>query len=75
MMPTTSLTMSDQIQTFPYKYSDRVTVDVGHSHLFFQDGPFCIANAALNGGSSHCTAATPAAAVLLSGKPTYQQIS
>jgi long-chain fatty acid transport protein len=58
-----------------YKYSDRVTVDVGYSHLFFQDGPFCIANAALNGGSSHCTAATPAAAVLLSGKPTYQQIS
>jgi long-chain fatty acid transport protein len=51
-----------------YAYSDRVTVDVGYSHLFFQDGSFCIANAALNRGTSHCTAATPAGAVLLSGK-------
>ena len=51
-----------------YKYSDQVTVDIGYSHLFFQDGPYCIASAALNGGTSHCTAATPAGAVLLSGK-------
>jgi len=51
-----------------YKYSDQVTVDIGYSHLFFQDGSFCIANAALTGGTSHCTAATPAGAVLLSGK-------
>jgi long-chain fatty acid transport protein len=51
-----------------YKYSDKVTIDLGYSHLFFQDGTFCIANAALNGGSSHCSTATPAGAVLLSGK-------
>jgi long-chain fatty acid transport protein len=51
-----------------YKYSDKITVDVGYSHVFFQDGSICIANAALNGGSSHCSATTPAGAVLLSGK-------
>ena len=51
-----------------YRYTDHVTVDIGYAHLFFEDGSFCIANAALNSGSSHCTAATPAGAVLLSGK-------
>ena len=50
-----------------YKYSEQLSVDVGYSHLFFQDAPFCIANAALNGGTSHCTAGTPPAAVLLRG--------
>jgi long-chain fatty acid transport protein len=51
-----------------YKFSDKITVDVGYSHLFFQDGTFCIASASLNGGSTHCNAATSPAAVLLSGK-------
>jgi long-chain fatty acid transport protein len=51
-----------------YKVTDKVVVDLGYSHLFFQDGAFCIANAVLNGGSTHCNAGTPAAAVLLSGK-------
>jgi long-chain fatty acid transport protein len=51
-----------------FKYSDKITLDVGYSHLFFQDGTFCIASAALNGGTTHCNAATPAGAVLLSGK-------
>jgi long-chain fatty acid transport protein len=52
-----------------YKYSEKISFDLGYSHLFFEDGTFCIANAAVNpGGSSHCNAATPAAAVLLSGK-------
>jgi long-chain fatty acid transport protein len=50
-----------------YKYSEKITLDVGYSHLFFQDGTFCIANALIN-GTTHCNAATPAAAVLLSGK-------
>jgi len=51
-----------------YKLSDKAVVDFGYSHLFFQDGTFCIANPVFNGGSTHCNAATPAAAVLLSGK-------
>jgi long-chain fatty acid transport protein len=49
-----------------YKYSDRLTFDAGYSHLFFQDGSFCIASPAT--GSTHCNAATPAPAVLISGK-------
>ena len=51
-----------------YKVTDKVIVDFGYSHLFFQDGTFCIANALLNAGTTHCNAGTPAAAVLLSGK-------
>lgn len=51
-----------------YRYSSQLTFDVGYEHLFFDGGSFCIANAALNGGTSHCNAGTPAAAVLLSGK-------
>jgi long-chain fatty acid transport protein len=52
-----------------YRFSERITLDVAYSHLFFQDGSYCIASAALNGGTTHCNAATPAAAVLLTGKP------
>jgi long-chain fatty acid transport protein len=51
-----------------YKVTDTVIVDFGYSHLFFQDGAFCIANPLLNAGTTHCNAGTPAAAVLLSGK-------
>jgi long-chain fatty acid transport protein len=51
-----------------YKLSDRMTVDFAYSHLFFQDANYCIASAALNGGTSHCNAATPPSAVLLTGK-------
>jgi long-chain fatty acid transport protein len=51
-----------------YKISDQITADLGYSHLFFQDASFCIASPAGNLGSSHCNAATPPAAVLLSGK-------
>jgi long-chain fatty acid transport protein len=51
-----------------YKVNDTISVDVGYSHLFFEDGTFCIANPTANGGSTHCTAATPASAVLLTGK-------
>jgi long-chain fatty acid transport protein len=50
-----------------YKYSEQISFDLGYSHLFFQDAPFCIANAAQNGGTSHCNAGTPPAAVLLRG--------
>ena len=50
-----------------YKYSEQISFDFGYSHLFFQDAPFCIASAAQNGGSSHCGAGTPPAAVLLRG--------
>jgi long-chain fatty acid transport protein len=51
-----------------YKVTDKIIVDFGYSHLFFQDGSFCIANPLLNAGTTHCNAGTPAAAVLLSGK-------
>jgi long-subunit fatty acid transport protein len=51
-----------------YKVTDTVIVDFGYSHLFFQDGAFCIANPLLNAGTTHCNGGTPAAAVLLSGK-------
>jgi long-chain fatty acid transport protein len=51
-----------------YKVSNHVTADIGYSHLFFQDASFCIANPAVNGGSSHCNATTLPGAVLLSGK-------
>jgi len=50
-----------------YKYSEQISFDLGYSHLFFQDAPFCIANAAQNGGSSHCKAGTSPPAVLLRG--------
>src|SRR5262249_1051287 len=48
-----------------YKVTDQVSVDVGYSHLFFEDGTFCIASPPANGGSPHCNAGTPASAVLL----------
>jgi long-chain fatty acid transport protein len=51
-----------------YKHSDHLTFDFGYAHVFFGDGPFCIANAALNGGTSHCRPGTPPGAVLLSGR-------
>ena len=51
-----------------YKYSEQIIVDFGYSHVFLEDAPFCIASAAANpGGSTHCNARTPAAAVLLRG--------
>jgi long-chain fatty acid transport protein len=51
-----------------YKYSDNVMFDVGYAHVFFEDGTFCIANAAANGGTSHCRPSTPPTAILLSGR-------
>ena len=51
-----------------YKLSETMSVDAAYSHLFFADGSYCIANASINGGTTHCNAATPATAVLLSGK-------
>jgi long-chain fatty acid transport protein len=50
-----------------YKYSEQVVVDIGYSHIFFDEAPFCIANAAVNGGSTHCSGSTSPAAVLLRG--------
>jgi long-chain fatty acid transport protein len=51
-----------------YKYSEKIIVDFAYSHIFFEDAPFCIASAAANpGGSTHCNAATPPAAILLRG--------
>jgi len=50
-----------------YKYSAQISLDIGYSHLFLDDASFCVANASLNGGTSHCSASTPAAAVLLRG--------
>jgi len=51
-----------------YKYSDQLTFDIGYAHVFFEDGTFCIANAGLNAGTSHCRPGTSPAAVLLSGR-------
>jgi long-chain fatty acid transport protein len=52
-----------------YKYSEKISFDIAYSHLFLEDGTFCIANPERNpGGTSHCNNATPAAAVLLTGK-------
>jgi long-chain fatty acid transport protein len=51
-----------------YKITDQLTADLGYAHLFFENGTFCIANPTANGGSSHCSATTAPAAVLLSGK-------
>src|SRR5262249_3453549 len=51
-----------------YKFSDQITVDMAYAHLFFLSAPFCIANAPLNGGTSHCMAGTLPPAILLSGK-------
>jgi long-chain fatty acid transport protein len=51
-----------------YKHSDQLTFDFGYAHVFFENGPFCIANAALNAGTSHCHSATAPTAVLLSGR-------
>jgi long-chain fatty acid transport protein len=51
-----------------YKWSDKITINAAYSHIFYEDdAAFCMANPALNGGSSHCNAATPAGAVLLKG--------
>lgn len=51
-----------------YKYSEQISIDLGYSHLFLDDAPFCIASAAANpAGTTHCTASTPPAAVLLRG--------
>jgi long-chain fatty acid transport protein len=48
-----------------YRYSEHIVLDVGYSHIFFEDAPFCIANPAT--GSTHCSSSTPPAAVLLRG--------
>lgn len=50
-----------------YKVTDNATMDLAYSHIFFDDATFCLAQRELNGGSSHCSASTPAAAVLLKG--------
>ncbi|HEX5957507.1 MAG TPA: outer membrane protein transport protein, partial [Hyphomicrobiaceae bacterium] len=51
-----------------YRYSEQIVVDLAYSHLFFEDdAPFCMANPAANGGSTHCRGTTPAGAVLLHG--------
>jgi long-chain fatty acid transport protein len=50
-----------------YKYSEQISVDLGYSHLFFQDAPFCIADPTRNNGTSHCNAGTAPTAVLLRG--------
>jgi long-chain fatty acid transport protein len=50
-----------------YRYSEQIVVDFAYSHIFFEDAPFCVASALGNGGSTHCNAGTPPAAVLLRG--------
>jgi long-chain fatty acid transport protein len=46
-----------------YKYSDRISVDLAYTHIFFDDAPFCIAATA----TSHCASTTPSAAKVLYG--------
>jgi long-chain fatty acid transport protein len=48
-----------------YRYSQNIILDFAYSHVFFEDASFCIASPAT--GSTHCTSATPPAAVLLRG--------
>ncbi len=52
-----------------YKYSEKVSINLGYSHLFFEDAPFCVADASLNpGGTTHCNSLSAAyGAVLLKG--------
>ncbi len=45
-----------------YKYSEQIIVDLGYTHVFFEDADFCIGS---GGGSTHCNPGT--ATVLLSG--------
>ena len=45
-----------------YKYSEQILVDLGYTHIFFEDADFCIGS---GGGSTHCNPGT--ATVLLSG--------
>ncbi len=46
-----------------YRYSDRVTIDLAYTHLFFDNAPWCVA---AGGGTTHCI--SPATqTVLLAG--------
>jgi long-chain fatty acid transport protein len=49
-----------------YKYSEAVAVDVGYTHVFFEDAPFCIASPLT--GSTHCNSGTQPTAILLRGE-------
>jgi len=37
-----------------YKYSDKIGVNLGYSHLFMEDAPFCMAQALNGTGATHC---------------------
>jgi long-chain fatty acid transport protein len=50
-----------------YRYSEQITIDLAYSHVFFEDGAFCVASQSANAGSSHCTGSTPPGAILLRG--------
>ncbi len=52
-----------------YKYSEKVSVNLAYTHIFFDDAPFCMASPLLNpGGSTHCNSLSAAyGAVLLKG--------
>jgi long-chain fatty acid transport protein len=45
-----------------YKYSEQIIVDLGYTHIFFEDADFCIGS---GGGSTHCNPGTTT--VLLKG--------
>jgi len=45
-----------------YKYSENIILDLGYSHIFFEDADFCIGS---GGGSTHCNPGTTT--VLLQG--------
>jgi len=45
-----------------YKYAEHIILDIGYSHIFFEDADFCIGS---GGGSTHCNPGTTT--VLLSG--------
>ena len=51
-----------------YRHSDHFTFDLAYAHVFFEEGSFCIANAVVNAGTSHCRSGTAPTAVLLSGR-------
>jgi long-chain fatty acid transport protein len=46
-----------------YRYSERVTVDLAYTHLFFENAPWCVA---AGGGTTHCVSSVTQR-VLLAG--------
>ena len=51
-----------------YKYSDRITIDLAYTHLFFDDAPICVASPST--GSTNCATRTGPGAIFLGNADT-----